>query len=92
MCPLVEWLSSEGSLCALARIPENLFLARLRGMFGRRSRALAACILLLVSGSPIRPEEIEEHMRNMSKAKIVQAIEHQKQHSGDPPGKKDIEC
>jgi hypothetical protein len=60
-------------------------------MFGRRSRALAACVLL-VSGSPIRPEEIEEHMRNMSKAKIVQAIEHQKQHSGDPPGKKDIEC
>jgi hypothetical protein len=63
-------------------------LARLRGLFGRRSRTLAVGVFLLggaLSGTPIRPEEIEEHMRSMSKAKIVQVLEREQQPPGDPP-------
>lgn len=68
------------------------FLARLRGLFGRRSRAMAVGVLLLggaLGGVPIRPEEIEEHMRSMSKAKIVQLLEHAQEPSGDPPAEGD---
>jgi hypothetical protein len=64
------------------------FLARLRGLFGRRSRALALGVFLMggaLSGMPIRPEEIEEHMRSMSKAKIVQLLEHEQEPPGDLP-------
>lgn len=63
-------------------------LARFRGSFGHRSRALCIGVLLMGSvlgGVPIRPEEIEEHMRAMSRAKIVQLLEHEQQPSGDPP-------
>lgn len=65
------------------------FLARLRGLFGRRSRALCVGVFLLggaLSGMPIRPEEIEEHMRSMCKAKIVQLLEQEQQPPGDPLG------
>lgn len=34
---------------------------------------------------PIRPEEIEEHMRRISKAKVVQILEQEHRPSGDPP-------
>jgi hypothetical protein len=64
------------------------FLARLRGLFGRRSRALAVGVFLMggaLSGMPIRPEEIEEHMRSMSKAKIVQLLELEQEPPGDLP-------
>jgi transcriptional regulator of nitric oxide reductase len=58
---------------------------RLRRLFGRRARAIAACILLLAGGLPIRPEELEEQMCRMSNVEIVQALEHEQQPSGDPP-------
>jgi len=60
------------------------FLARLRGLVGRRSRALAVRVFLLLSGMPIRPEEVEEHMQCMSKARIVQTLEREQQRPGDP--------
>lgn len=63
--------------------------ARFRGLFGHRTRALClgACLLGgALSGIPIRPEEIEEHMRSMSRAKIVQVLEHEQQRPSDPPG------
>lgn len=36
---------------------------------------------------PIRPEEIEEHMCSMSKAKVIQILEQEHRPSGDPPDK-----
>lgn len=35
---------------------------------------------------PILPEEIEEHLRSMSRAKMVQLPEQEQQPAGDPPG------
>jgi hypothetical protein len=61
------------------------FFARLRALFGRRSRALAVGVFLLLSPIPIRPEEIEEHMHCMSKARMVQILERDQQPPGDPP-------
>ena len=69
-------------------ISAKTFLARLRGLLGCRSRALAVGVFLLggaLTGMPIRPGEIEEHMRSMSKAKILQLLEHEQEPSGDPP-------
>jgi hypothetical protein len=60
--------------------------ARLRNLFGRRLPAVAAAVLLLTSGMPIPPEEMEERMRMMSKIRIAQVLEHEQQPSGDPPG------
>jgi len=74
--------------CHGARRP---LLARVRGLLGRRARALCLGALLIggaLSGMPIRPEEIEEQMRSMSKAEIVQLLEND-QSSGDPPDSKD---
>jgi hypothetical protein len=65
-------------------------LARLRGPFGRRSRALAAGILLLLMPMAIPPEEIEEHIRSMSNAEIVQILERKQQPPGDPPGEDEL--
>lgn len=64
--------------------PAKSLLARLRGLFGRRSRALVAGIFLLFM--PIPPEEIEKHIRSMSDAEIVQSLERKQQPPGDPPG------
>jgi hypothetical protein len=36
-------------------------------------------------GMPIRPEEIEAHMRNMIEAEIVQILEDETRPAGDPP-------
>lgn len=66
-------------------------LARFRGLLGQRSRALCIGVFLIggaFGGMPIRPEEIEEHMRMMSQAKQVQILENE-QASGDPPGSED---
>lgn len=67
---------------------ERSILARFRGLLGHRSRALCLGVFLAGSalgGMPIRPEEIEEHMSMMSKAKIVQILEQERIPSGDPP-------
>ena len=64
-------------------------LARFRGLLGHRTRALILNVFLVVAasgGAPIRPEEIEEHMRAMSKVKTAQMLEREKRPSGDPPG------
>ncbi len=61
------------------------YAVRLRGLFGRRSRALALGVFLLLSPVPIRPEEVKEHMQCMSKARMVQVIEREQQPPGDPP-------
>jgi len=66
------------------------FLTRLRGLFGRSSRALAVGVFLLLSGMPIRPEELKEHMQYTSKAKIVQILECEQQPPGDPPCEDEI--
>lgn len=71
----------------------KFFLVRLRGLFGRRSRTLTASVFLLggtLSGMPIRPEDIEEHMHSMSKAKIVQVLERKQQPPGDPPAEEEM--
>jgi hypothetical protein len=63
-------------------------LAKIRGLLGLRARALFLGVCLGVgalSGMPIRPEEIEKHMRCMSKAEVVQLLENERQPSGDPP-------
>jgi hypothetical protein len=39
---------------------------------------------------PIRPEEIEEHMRSISKARIVQVLENKQLPPGDPPGENEL--
>ena len=64
------------------------FLARFRGLLGHRSRALCIGVFLIggaLGGMPIRPEEIEEHMRSMSRAKIVQVLENEQQRSSGLP-------
>jgi hypothetical protein len=66
------------------------FLARFRRLLGHRTRALFVGAFLIggaLGGMPIRPEEIEEHMRGMSKAEVVQFLENKHQPSGDPPEK-----
>ena len=68
--------------------PSKSLLARFRGLLGRRSRALCIGAFLVggaFGGMPIRPEEIEEHMSSMSKAKVVQVLEQERRPSGDPP-------
>jgi hypothetical protein len=63
-------------------------LAKIRGLLGLRARALFLGVSLglgALSGMPIRPEEIEKHMRSMSKAEVVQLLENEQQPSGDPP-------
>ncbi len=72
--------------------PRRSLLARFRGLLGNRSRALCIGAFLIggaLGGMPIRPEEIEEHMRSMSKAKIVQLLENE-QPSGDPPNREGV--
>lgn len=67
---------------------ERSLPARFRGLLGQRSRALCIGVFLIggaLGGMPIRPEEIEEHMRIMSQAKLVQILENE-QASGGPPG------
>lgn len=62
-------------------------LARFRGLLGRRSRALCVGAFLIggaLGGMPIRPEEIEEHLRSSAQAKLVQILENN-QPSGEPP-------
>jgi hypothetical protein len=59
--------------------------------FGRRLRVVAACLLLLVSGAPIRPDEIEEQLSSMSKARVAQVLEHEGQPCGDPPGEEEVD-
>jgi hypothetical protein len=66
------------------------FRARLRSLFGRRLPAVAAAVILLMSGMPIPPEEIQERMRMMSKIGIAQVLEHEQQPSGDPPGEDEV--
>lgn len=63
-------------------------LARIRGLLGLRGRALFLGVSLglgALSGMPISPEEIEKHIRSMSKAEIVQLLENKQRPSGDPP-------
>lgn len=69
-------------------VPAKSLLARLQGLFGRRSRALAAGVFLLFM--PIPPEEIEKHIRSMSNAEIVQILERKQQPPGDPPGQDEV--
>ena len=56
----------------------------------RRARALALGLFLIVgaqSGLPIRPQEIEEHLRSQTKAEVLQVLEKENQPPGaDPPG------
>lgn len=76
---------------ACCDVSERPLLARIRGLFGKRTRALCAGAFLILgalSCMPIRPEEIEEHMRSMGKAKVVQLLENE-QASGDPPERED---
>jgi hypothetical protein len=68
-------------------------LAKIRGRVGRRARALIVGVFLIggaLGGMPIRPEEIEEHMRSGSKAEAVQLLENEQQPSGDPPDNESI--
>ena len=61
---------------------------RFRGLLGQRSRTLCVGVFLLgglLSGTPIPPEQIEEHMRSMSMAKMVQVLEDGQQRPGDVP-------
>jgi len=62
-------------------------LARFRSLFGRRSRALCVGAFLgggALMGMPIKPEEIEEHMRDMSRTRIVQIVEREQELPGQP--------
>ena len=66
---------------------KSLF-ARLRGLLGHRSRAACVGVFLLgsvLSGTPISPEEIEEHMRAMTTAKMAQVLENEQQPPSDLP-------
>jgi len=68
-------------------------IVRFRGLFGHRSRALCVGVFLLggaLSGMPISPEEIEEHMRSMSTARIVQVCEVEQRHPSDIPGEDEM--
>lgn len=53
-----------------------------------RARTLLLGVFLVgcaIGGMPIRPDEIEQHMRTMSQAEVVQVLEEGTQFRVDPP-------
>jgi len=89
LCLLVErGLKSGRKFIPCCDHSRGSLLTRFRGLLGHRSRALCVGAFLIggaLGGMPIRPEEIEEHMRRISKAKVVQILEQEHRPSGDPP-------
>jgi hypothetical protein len=54
-----------------------------------RTVLVCACLEVgLLAGVPMRPEQIEDFMRQMNRPKLAHALPDEKDHGDDPPAKR----